>query len=118
LLNKLLFLGFSKSGRPPSKKLKDRKASIRVGPMINSGSLNYTGESEDDREELFGAANAAHNASSLACSGPFWKKMESIFASVSSEDVSYLKQQLSFAEELDDSLSQMFGVEYNILVLN
>lgn len=105
----------SKSGRPPSKKLKDRKASIRVGPMINNGSLNYTGESEDDREELFGAANAAHNASSLACSGPFWKKMESIFASVSSEDVSYLKQQLSFAEELDDSLSQMFGVEYNIL---
>lgn len=30
----------------------------------------------------------------LACSGPFWNKMESIFASVSSEDLSYLKQQV------------------------
>lgn len=30
----------------------------------------------------------------LACSGPFWKKMESIFASVSSDDLSYLKQQV------------------------
>lgn len=30
----------------------------------------------------------------LACSGPFWKKMESIFASVSREDMSYLKQQV------------------------
>lgn len=105
----------SKSGRPPSKKLKDRKASIRVGPMINNGPLNYTGESDDDREELLVAANAAHNARSLACSGPFWKKMESIFASVSAEDLSYLKQQLSFAEKLDDTLSQMFGVDFNAL---
>ncbi|KAE8037432.1 hypothetical protein FH972_010019 [Carpinus fangiana] len=83
----------SKSGRPPSKKLKDRKALIRVGPIINNGSSNFTGESDDDREELFVAANAARNARSLACSGPFWNKMESIFASVSSEDLSYLKQQ-------------------------
>ncbi|KAG6632109.1 hypothetical protein CIPAW_13G136500 [Carya illinoinensis] len=82
----------SKSGRPPSKKLKDRKALIRVGPIVNSNSLNYTG---------------------LACSGPFWNKMEAIFASVSSEDLSYLKQQLSFAEELDENMPQMFGIAYN-----
>lgn len=72
--------------------------------------------------------------------------MKSIFASLSSEDMSYLKQQvttriyvfvndflsilasetynfiffspyqLSFAEELEVSLSQMFGDEYNLMV--
>lgn len=30
----------------------------------------------------------------LACSGPFWKKIESVFASPSIEDVSFLKQQV------------------------
>ncbi|CAI0398275.1 unnamed protein product [Linum tenue] len=105
----------SKSGRPPSKKLKDRKAVSRIGPVLNGNSSDYTGESDDDHEELFAAASSARNASSLACSGSYWKKMEPIFASVSSGDTSYLKEQLSFAEELDESLSQMLGVEYNVL---
>ncbi|XWS71471.1 hypothetical protein CRYUN_Cryun03dG0140700 [Craigia yunnanensis] len=105
----------SKTGRPPSKKLKDRKASTRVGSMLNNGSSDFTGESDDDHDELFAAATSARNASSLACSGPFWKKMGSIFNFVSSEDTSYLRQQLSLAEGLDESLSQMFGDEYNVL---
>ncbi|KAK8279518.1 hypothetical protein V6Z12_D09G116700 [Gossypium hirsutum] len=105
----------SKTGRPPSKKLKDRKAS-RVGLMLNNVSSDFTGESdEDDRDELFAAATSARNSSSLACSGPFWKKMGSIFSSVSSEDTSYLRQQLSLAEELDESLSQIFGDGFNVL---
>ncbi|KAG8483496.1 hypothetical protein CXB51_023104 [Gossypium anomalum] len=105
----------SKTGRPPSKKLKDRKAS-RVGSMLNNVSSDFTGESdEDDRDELFAAATSARNSSSLACSGPFWKKMGSIFSSVSSEDTSYLRQQLSLAEELDESLSQIFGDGFNVL---
>ncbi|CAN0916762.1 hypothetical protein LINGRAHAP2_LOCUS29888 [Linum grandiflorum] len=105
----------SKTGRPPSKKLKDRKAVSRAGPVLNGNSSDYTGESDDDGEELFAAANSARNACHLACSGPFWKKMEPIFASVSSEDTSYLKDQLSFAGELDENLSQMLGSEYNVL---
>lgn len=93
-----------------------------------------------------------------ACSGTFWKKMEYIFSSISSEETSYLEQQvvpaicccsflyfvfyiciiiifvvvgvrlnflslhmildqIGVAEELGESLSQMFGDEYNILVL-
>ncbi|TYH02194.1 hypothetical protein ES288_A09G119700v1 [Gossypium darwinii] len=105
----------SKTGRPPSKKLKDRKAS-RVGSMLNNVSSDFTGESdEDDRDELFAAATSARNSSSLACSGPFWKKMGSIFSSVSPEDTSYLRQQLSLAEELDESLSQIFGDGFNVL---
>ncbi|XVE59561.1 hypothetical protein DITRI_Ditri05aG0055900 [Diplodiscus trichospermus] len=105
----------SKTGRPPSKKLKDRKASTRVGSMLNSISSDFTGESDDDHDELFAAATSARNASSLACSGPFWKKMGPIFNSVGSEDTSYLRQQLSLAEELDESLSHMFGERDNFL---
>ncbi|KAK8601742.1 hypothetical protein V6N13_058577 [Hibiscus sabdariffa] len=105
----------SKTGRPPSKKLKDRKAATRVGSMLNNVSSDFTGESDDDdRDELFAAATSVRNASDLACSGPFWKKMGSIFNSVSSEDTSYLRQQLSLAEGLDESLSQIFGDGFNV----
>ncbi|KAK9284066.1 hypothetical protein L1049_012326 [Liquidambar formosana] len=99
----------SKSGRPPLKKLTDRKALTRLGQTPNCGSPDFTGDSDDDREELLAAAKFASNASYLACSNPFWKKMERIFASVSLGDTSYLKQQLKFAEDLDESLSQMFA---------
>ncbi|KAK9938842.1 hypothetical protein M0R45_015560 [Rubus argutus] len=101
----------SKAGRPPPKKQKDRKALTRV-PSISSS--DFTGESDDDHEELYMAASSARNASNLACSGPFWKKMESIFGSLSSEDISYLKRQLSLAEELGESLSWIFGDENNV----
>ena len=111
-------LDFSKSGRPPSKKLTDRKTFTRAGQVLNTGSSDFTGESDDDYEDLLAAAKAANNTSNMACSSPFWKKMESFFASVSLEDVSYLKQQLRLAEELDGSLSQMFGLEFDVLVLN
>ncbi|KAF8397896.1 hypothetical protein HHK36_016821 [Tetracentron sinense] len=116
----------SKLGRPPSKKLSERKAFTRPGHVLNSGSSDVTGESYDDHEELLAAANSARHASNLACSGSFWKKMEPLFASVSSEDTSYLKQQvvyicfqaffwLSFSEALDGSLCQMFGTDSNVL---
>lgn len=105
----------SKSGRPPSKKLTDRKTFTRAGQVLNTGSSDFTGESDDDYEDLLAAAKAANNTSNMACSSPFWKKMESFFASVSLEDVSYLKQQLRLAEELDGSLSQMFGLEFDVL---
>ncbi|XP_039008513.1 uncharacterized protein LOC120136605 [Hibiscus syriacus] len=105
----------SKTGRPPSKKLKDRKATTRVGLIQNNVSSDCTGESDDDHDELFAAATSARFATSLAFSGPFWKKMGSIFNSVSSEDSSFLRQQLNLAEGLDESLSQMFGDQYIVL---
>ncbi|KAF7805708.1 uncharacterized protein G2W53_037869 [Senna tora] len=105
----------TKYGRPPSKKQKDRKVLTHVGQMLNEGSKKFAGESDDDHEELYQAANSASKASNLACSGPFWHKLESIFATVSLENSSYLKQQLNSSEELDKSLSQMFGVDHDIL---
>ncbi|XP_061374076.1 uncharacterized protein LOC133316358 isoform X2 [Gastrolobium bilobum] len=104
-----------KYGRPPSKKQKDRKILTRVGKQLTIGSSDLEGESDDDREELYKAANAARNASNLACVGPFWSKMEPIFDSISLDDVSYLKQQLNIAEEFDKSLSHMFGIDHDML---
>ncbi|KAL5579970.1 hypothetical protein UlMin_012412 [Ulmus minor] len=83
-----------KKGRPPSKMLKDCKALTRLRPMPSNGSSDFTGESDDDHEEFYLVATAARNASSLACSSAFWKKMELFFTSVSSEDASYLKKQV------------------------
>ncbi|XP_021858656.2 uncharacterized protein [Spinacia oleracea] len=94
----------SKSGRPPSRKMSD-------GRTFSRNSI----ESDDDREELLAAAAAARKASHISCSGRFWKKMEPIFGTASSQDVSYMKQQLSLAEELEDSLSVIPGAQYNIL---
>ncbi|XP_010535694.1 PREDICTED: uncharacterized protein LOC104810917 isoform X2 [Tarenaya hassleriana] len=110
-----LYKNKSKSGRPPAKKLKDRKASTRLGSNANTVSSDVTGESDDDREDLFAAANSACKASSHTCSGKFWKKMEYIFASVSSDDMQYMKDQLSFVEELDESLRETTANGYNIM---
>ncbi|KAG9458950.1 hypothetical protein H6P81_003458 [Aristolochia fimbriata] len=96
--------GESKSGRPPTKKLSDRKAFPRPGHVVNSSLSEFTGESDDDHEELLAAANFARSAGYHACSSAFWKKMEPIFALVNSEDIAYLRQQISFVEELDESL--------------
>ncbi|EEF37407.1 conserved hypothetical protein [Ricinus communis] len=93
----------SKSGRPPLKKISDRKSFTR-GKTAAGGSPDCTGESDDDREELIAAANFACNASYLSCSSSFWKKIEPVFASVCLEDLSYLKQQSQPFEESEKSL--------------
>ncbi|OWM69004.1 hypothetical protein CDL15_Pgr025191 [Punica granatum] len=102
----------SKSGRPAVKKLKDRKGLPRVGSVLVSGSPELMGEL-DDHETLVAAAKSARNALNQACSSRFWKKMESIFASVSNDDASFLKKQFSLAEERGEDLSLIFGIDYN-----
>lgn len=104
----------SKLGRP-LKKLSDRKGFSRLGHLQNNGS-DYTGKSDDDREELLAAANHARNASYLACSSIFWKKMEPIFASVSSKDKFYLSMQLKPEQDIQKSIPQLHGREINFAV--
>lgn len=90
---------------------------------------SLTGESDDDREELLSAASFASSASCMhsirsffdwmnvevnffpvisyvigfisdsACTTSFWKKVETIFASVSAEDISHLEQQVMIKEK-------------------
>ncbi|XP_022889984.1 uncharacterized protein LOC111405377 isoform X4 [Olea europaea var. sylvestris] len=98
----------SKSGRV-LKKLSDRKGSSRLVHVANGGSPDFSGESEDDREELLEAANFACNTSVVACSSPFWKKVEAFFASITADEILYLSQQLKLAEEYSRSLNQIFG---------
>ncbi|XP_010421036.1 PREDICTED: uncharacterized protein LOC104706533 isoform X3 [Camelina sativa] len=104
----------SKYGRPPAKKVKDRKPSTRLASNANTPS-DITGESDDDREDIFAAANSARKAANLACSGKFWKKMDHIFAAVNADDMQNMKDQLNFAVELDESLSEAILEGYNIL---
>ncbi|KAL5541401.1 hypothetical protein UlMin_043445 [Ulmus minor] len=93
---------------PPSKTLKDCKALTRLWPMPSNGSSDFTGESDDDHEEFYLAATAA-------CNCILEKKNGIIFTPVSSEDASYLKKQVRDAEELSESLSLIFGNEFNRL---
>ncbi|THG08854.1 hypothetical protein TEA_017880 [Camellia sinensis var. sinensis] len=98
----------SKTGRP-LKKLLDRKGFSRRGHMLSSDSPDFTGESDDDREELLEAANLARNASYRACSNLFWKKIEPIFAPVSLNDMSYFSQQVGDIVHEEISASDKMG---------
>ncbi|XP_016550371.1 uncharacterized protein LOC107850394 isoform X2 [Capsicum annuum] len=104
----------SKSGRPLKKHL-ERKGFSRLGNPLSSGSPDFTGESDDDREELLAAANLAYSASIHACSSTFWKKMDRFFASVSEEEKSYLLEQLKSAEESHESLSPTLNCDNDVL---
>ncbi|XP_070031362.1 uncharacterized protein [Nicotiana tomentosiformis] len=104
----------SKSGRPLKKHL-ERKGFSRLGNSLSSGSPDFTGESDDDREELLAAAKLAYNASFHACSSAFWKKVDRLFASVSSEEKSYLLEQLNSAEESHTNLYQTINHTNGVL---
>lgn len=88
-------LGFekseSKSGRPPTRKLSDRRAYTRKHTATNAAADFLVG-SDDGHEELLAAANAVINPSH-ALSSPLWWQMEPLFGFVSDVDMSYLKQQ-------------------------
>ncbi|KAK4761229.1 hypothetical protein SAY87_006122 [Trapa incisa] len=98
----------SKTGRPPLKKLSERKTFTRPGKMPAGSTPDFSGESDDDQEELLSAASFASSASYSACTGNLWKRMEPIFASISSKDISFLEQQVKSLEE-PHSFSKKFN---------
>nr|GMC92707.1 uncharacterized protein LOC109148070 [Ipomoea batatas] len=104
----------SKSGRP-LKKQSERKGFSRLGHPTSSGSPDFTGDSDDGREELLSAAKSAYNSNVHACSSAFWKKVEAFFASISSEEKFYLSDQLKSAEELHAKLTQFSCPENGVL---
>ncbi|CAN6452515.1 unnamed protein product [Victoria cruziana] len=101
----------SKSGRPPTKKLSDRKASGRPGHV--NACLDLTGGADDDREELVAAVSLARKASNHACSSSFWCQIEPVFAFVVADDLTCLQEQKRLAEELENSLCFQYGVHQN-----
>ncbi|KAL6619846.1 hypothetical protein ACP70R_031949 [Stipagrostis hirtigluma subsp. patula] len=105
----------SKLGRPPMKKGSDRKASSWHSQTLSSESADVTGESEDDREELLAAVNAARSAISGAYAGPFWKKMEPMLTFISSDNLSFLRSQIDIVEELEMSMSCLSDSDHNVI---
>ncbi|KAL2338748.1 hypothetical protein Fmac_013194 [Flemingia macrophylla] len=83
----------SKPGRPPSRKLSDRKAYARQKPAINSAADFFVG-SEDGHEELLAAVKGVIN-SAHAFSSPFWRQMEPFFSLITEEDITYWKQKVN-----------------------
>nr|XP_043620428.1 uncharacterized protein LOC122592297 isoform X2 [Erigeron canadensis] len=89
-------LGFdkseSKSGRPPTRKLSDRRAYTRQKHTTINTAADFLVGSDDGHKELLAAANAVINPSH-ALSSLFWRQMEPLFGFVSDSEISYLKQQ-------------------------
>ncbi|XP_043721272.1 uncharacterized protein LOC122668803 isoform X2 [Telopea speciosissima] len=110
----------SKAGRPPTKKLSDRKAYKRPRLAVNGGASNFHGELDDGHEELMAAAKAAINPTH-ACSNSFWRQMEPLFGFVLAEDVVYLKQQISrinkSAMDMNVNPGQNLKVDFGISLL-
>ncbi|CAK9144149.1 unnamed protein product [Ilex paraguariensis] len=89
-------LGFdkteSKMGRPPTRKLSDRKAYKRQKHTTINAVADFLVGSDDGHEELLAAANAVINPA-LSFSSSFWRQMGSFFGFISDVDIAYLKQQ-------------------------
>ncbi|XP_059633157.1 uncharacterized protein LOC132275956 [Cornus florida] len=78
----------SKAGRPPTRKLSDRKAYTRQKHTTVSAADFL----DDGHEELLAAANAVINPSH-GFPSPFWRQMEAFFCYISDGDIAFLKQQ-------------------------
>ncbi|KAG8657073.1 hypothetical protein MANES_03G036800v8 [Manihot esculenta] len=82
----------SKTGRPPTRKLSDRKAYKRQKHTTVSAAADFLVGSEDGHEELLAAASAVTNPAH-ACSNSFWRQMEPFFGFISDADIDLLKKQ-------------------------
>lgn len=89
-------LGFdkteSKAGRPPTRKLSDRKAYTRQKHTTVNAAADFLVGSDDGHEELLAAANAVTNPAH-ALSSSFWRQMEPLFCFISDGNMAYLKEQ-------------------------
>ncbi|KAE9609903.1 hypothetical protein Lalb_Chr07g0180961 [Lupinus albus] len=84
----------SKAGRPPTRKLSNRKAYACQNPAAINIAADFLVGSEDGHEELLAAVKGVVN-SIRAFSSPFWKQMESFFNLISEEDIGYWKQKVN-----------------------
>ncbi|XP_076932026.1 uncharacterized protein LOC143597401 isoform X2 [Bidens hawaiensis] len=88
----------SKSGRPPTRKLSDRKAYTRQKNIAFNVVADFPVGSDAGHDELVAAAKAVTNPNHVL-SSPFWRHMEPLFGFVSDLDMSYLKQQIQESTE-------------------
>ncbi|XP_059634804.1 uncharacterized protein LOC132277087 isoform X2 [Cornus florida] len=79
----------SKAGRPPTRKLSDRKTYTRQKHTMISAAADFL---DDGHEELLAAANAVIDPTH-GFSSSFWRQMEPFFGFISDVDIAYIKQQ-------------------------
>ncbi|KAG8487560.1 hypothetical protein CXB51_018505 [Gossypium anomalum] len=82
----------SKAGRPPTRKLTDRKPYARQKHAAINAAADLLVGSEDGHEELVAAVNAV-TSSARAFPNTFWRQMEPFLGFISDTDIAYLKQQ-------------------------
>ncbi|XP_006597826.1 uncharacterized protein [Glycine max] len=92
----------SRAGRPPTRKLSDRKAYARQKHSAISASADFLVGSEDGHEELLAAVKGVINSvlyflitAARAFSSQFWRQMEPFFGLMSEEDLAYWKQKIN-----------------------
>ncbi|XP_009603745.1 uncharacterized protein [Nicotiana tomentosiformis] len=107
----------SKAGRPPTRKLADRKAYKRQKQATMNGSADFLVGSDDGHEELLTAASAVTNTAQ-ALSGLFWKQMEPLFRFISEIDTAFLRQQVNHETNLAGPVSDPFDADGSSLVPN
>ncbi|CAN4096749.1 unnamed protein product [Withania somnifera] len=89
----------SKGGRPPTRKLSDRRAYKRQKHATMDAAADYLVGSDDGHEELVAAASAVANTAQ-ALSSSFWKQMEPVFRFISELDAAFLRQQVNHETDL------------------
>ncbi|XP_049405757.1 uncharacterized protein LOC125869233 isoform X2 [Solanum stenotomum] len=86
----------SKGGRPPTRKLSDRRAYKRQKHATMDAAADFL---DDGHEELLAAASAVANTAQ-ALSSSFWKQMEPLFCFISEIDTAFLRQQVNHETDL------------------
>ncbi|CAN6912344.1 hypothetical protein Bca4012_087042 [Brassica carinata] len=82
----------SRVGRPPTRKLSDRKAYKRQrSTSSNAAPIDFLVGSDDGHEELLAAVNSAINFAQNFPSS-FWKQMERYFCFISDAHINFVKQ--------------------------
>ncbi|KAL3830004.1 hypothetical protein ACJIZ3_018806 [Penstemon smallii] len=107
----------SRAGRPPTRKLSDRKAYTRQKHIPTNMTADYRVGSDDGHEELLAAANAVTDTAQ-ALSSPFWKEMETLFRFISDKDVSYLEDQVNLGPAVDTPAPAPLDADSSTLKLN
>ncbi|GAB2267741.1 hypothetical protein Dimus_002722 [Dionaea muscipula] len=87
----------SKAGRPPTRKISDRRSYTRLKHSAVPVAVEFPGPA-DGLSELLAAANAVFIPSQES---PFWRFMEPMFGFISEADTTFLKQQ-------DECMSTLF----------
>ncbi|KAM3270326.1 putative protein isoform X1 [Capsicum chacoense] len=105
----------SKGGRPPTRKLSDRRAYKRQKHATMDAAANFLVVSDDGREELLAAASAVANTAQ-ALSSSFWKQMEPLFRFISEIDTTFLRQQVDHETDLAAPAAVPFDADTSSLI--